>query len=174
MEHHITTPLQKEDLEKISAGDTVYLSGVLYTGRDAAHKRMVEYVEQGKDLPFDLKGAAIYYTGPCPAPPGEVIGSCGPTTSYRMDKFAPTLLDLGLSAMIGKGKRSSEVVDAMVKNHAIYLAATGGAGALLAQCVKSCKIIAFEDLMSEAIRELTVEDIPLLCTIDSRGRSLYR
>lgn len=169
----INVPASKDQLKDINIGDTVILSGTIYTARDAAHKRLVQMIEKGEPLPIEIKDACIYYTGPCPEKPGHVIGACGPTTSYRMDGFAPTLLDLGETIMIGKGLRSQEVIDSMVKNGAVYLAATGGAGALLASRVKSKKTIAFPELLSEAIYELTIEDMPLICAIDSKGKSLY-
>lgn len=173
MIHKLNINSYKNNIDSIHAGDTVLLSGIIYTGRDAAHKRMIDMLDNGEELPYNIEHSAIYYTGPCPAPPGMVIGSCGPTTSYRMDAFTPRLLNLGLEVMIGKGNRSKEVVDSMIKNKAIYLAATGGAGALLADCVKSVKIIAFNDLLSEALRELVVEDMPLICAIDSYGETIY-
>ncbi len=167
MKHYITTPITDYDLTKVKAGDTVILSGKILTGRDAAHKRLIELLDKDGYLPINIKNQAIYYTGPCPNKPGEVIGSCGPTTSYRMDSMTPPLLDLGLKIMIGKGMRNQDVVDAMKRNNAIYLSATGGAGALLANCVKEAKVIMFEDLLSEAIRQLTIEDMPLICAIDA-------
>lgn len=173
MEYQLTTPLSPAALAPLRAGDSVLLSGVLYTGRDAAHKRMTALLEAGEPLPFDPRGAAIYYTGPCPAPPGFPIGSCGPTTSYRMDSFAPRLLDAGLAVMIGKGGRSPAVMEAIVRNGAVYLAATGGAGALLAARVQSSRVIAFDDLGTEAVHELIVRDMPLIVAIDSRGGNLY-
>lgn len=173
MIHILTMHLTQEQIEKINIKDTVLLSGIIYTGRDAAHKRLVEMLDSGQQLPFDLVNQGIYYTGPCPAKDNMPIGSCGPTTSYRMDAFTPRLLDEGLKIMIGKGNRSKEVIDSMKKNKAIYLSATGGAGALLASCVVKSKVIAFEDLLSEAIRELHIVDMPLICAIDSKGNSLY-
>jgi len=167
-------PLTQEQISKINIMDTVLLSGIIYTGRDAAHKRLIELLDRGEKLPFDLDNQGIYYTGPCPAKDGMPIGSCGPTTSYRMDAFTPRLLDEGLKVMIGKGNRSSEVIESMKKNSAVYLAATGGAGALLSSCVYKSKVIAFGDLLSEAIREIHVVDMPLICAIDSKGNSLYR
>lgn len=174
MIYKLNMPLTQEQIEKISIKDTVLLSGIIYTGRDAAHKRLIEMLDSGQQLPFDLDNQGIYYTGPCPAKDNMPIGSCGPTTSYRMDAFTPRLLDEGLKIMIGKGNRSKEVIDSMKKNKAIYLSATGGAGALLASCVVKSKVIAFEDLLSEAIRELHIVDMPLICAIDSKGNSLYR
>lgn len=173
MNYEIETPLTKEKCAALKAGDTVLLSGTIYTARDAAHKRLVELVKNGEPLPFDIKDAAIYYAGPAPARPNEVIGSCGPTTSYRMDAYAPTLLDLGLKGMIGKGKRNDEVIDAMKRNGAVYFAATGGAGALIASCIKSAEIICYEDLGSEAIRRLKVKKLPLTVVIDTTGANLY-
>jgi len=174
MIHKLIMPIKEEDIKSINIKDTVLLSGKIYTGRDAAHKRLIELMSAGKELPFDIKNQAMYYTGPCPAKGDMPIGSCGPTTSYRMDAFTPQLLDAGLKVMIGKGNRNKVVVESMKHNNAIYLAATGGAGALLANCVVSSKVIAFDDLLSEAIRELEVVDMPLICAIDSRGNSLYR
>jgi fumarate hydratase subunit beta len=172
-EHHLKTPLTDADIEKLSIGDVVFLTGAIYTGRDAAHKRLVDSLDKGEALPFDLKGTLIYYVGPSPAPPGRPIGAAGPTTSYRMDTFAPRLHSLGLKGTIGKGKRSQEVKDAMVKYKAVYLGATGGAGALLSKRIKAAKVIAYEDLGPEAIRELIVEDFPLLVINDCRGGELY-
>ena len=172
-EHHLKTPLTDADIEKLQAGDVVLLTGTIYTGRDAAHKRLTDSLDKGEALPFDLKGALIYYVGPSPAPPGRPIGSAGPTTSYRMDTYAPRLHDLGLKGSIGKGKRSQEVKDAMSRNKAAYFGATGGAGALLSQCIKAAKVIAYDDLGPEAIRELTVESFPLLVINDCHGGELY-
>ena len=146
MEKHITTPLTAEKTKELRAGDNVLISGVIYTGRDAAHKRLVELVQEGKELPVDLRDQIIYYVGPAPAKPGQAIGSAGPTTSYRMDAYAPTLLDLGLKGMIGKGKRSDEVVASMMKNEAVYFGAIGGAGALLSKCIKKAEVVCYEDL----------------------------
>ena len=173
MEHHITLPLTKEKAAGLSCGDTVYLSGELYTGRDAAHKRLCELLEQGKPLPFPVHDACLYYVGPSPARPGQVIGSAGPTTSYRMDSYAPALLRLGLRGMIGKGARSPEVIRAMQEAGAVYLAAIGGAGALLSSCIKTCTVIAFEDLGAEAIHHLVVENFPAVVAIDAQGKNLY-
>ncbi|RKD21620.1 fumarate hydratase subunit beta [Caminicella sporogenes DSM 14501] len=169
----ITTPLTKEKVESLKAGDTVYLSGIIYTGRDAAHQRLVDAIENGNRLPFDLKDQVIYYVGPAPARPGKVIGSAGPTTSYRMDDLTVPLLNLGLSGMIGKGSRSKKVIDGMIKNKAVYFAAIGGAGALIADCIKESEIIAYEDLGPEAIRRLKVENFPVVVVIDSKGNNLY-
>ena len=173
MEKHITTPLTAEKTRELRAGDTVLISGVIYTGRDAAHKRLVELVQEGKELPVDLKDQIIYYVGPAPAKPGQAIGSAGPTTSYRMDAYAPTLLDLGLKGMLGKGKRSEEVVNSMIKNKAVYFGAIGGAGALLSKCIKKAEVVCYEDLGAEAIRRLEVENLPATVIIDSLGNNLY-
>ena len=172
-EHHLTTPLSDADVEKLKTGDVVFISGHIYTARDAAHKRLVETLDAGKPLPFDLKGALIYYVGPSPAPPGRPIGAAGPTTSYRMDSFAPRLHSLGLKGSIGKGKRNDAVKDALRTYKAVYLGATGGAGALLSQRITDAKVIAYEDLGPEAIRELTVKDFPLLVINDCHGGELY-
>lgn len=173
MEKRITTPLTLEKTRDLHCGDNVLISGVIYTGRDAAHKRLVELLQQGKELPLDVKDAIIYYVGPAPAQPGKVIGSAGPTTSYRMDAYAPALLDIGLKGMIGKGKRSPEVIESMKKNGAVYFGAIGGAGALLAKCIKKAEVIAYEDLGAEAIRRLEVEDLPAVVIIDREGNNLY-
>ncbi len=169
----LTAPLSDADVERLSAGDRVLITGVLYTARDAAHARLVDLVEQGEALPFDVAGQIIYFVGPTPAPPGRPIGSAGPTTSYRMDSYSPTLLDQGLKGMIGKGKRSAEVMAAMQRNKGVYLAATGGAGALISQRIKSAEIVAYEDLGPEAIRKLVVEDFPAVVVNDCRGGDLY-
>jgi fumarate hydratase subunit beta len=171
--HKLTTPLTDADVAKLTIGDVVLLTGTIYTARDAAHKRLVESLDKGEQLPFDLKGALIYYVGPSPAPPGRPIGAAGPTTSYRMDSYAPRLHSLGLKATIGKGKRSDEVKTALKKHTAVYFGATGGAGALLSQRIKAARVIAYEDLGPEAIRELTVEDFPLLVINDAKGGELY-
>ena len=173
MAKYITAPLTKEQARSLRAGESVYLSGSVYTARDAAHKRLCELVEQGKPLPFPIEGAVIYYVGPSPARPGQAIGSAGPTTSYRMDAYAPTLLRLGELGMIGKGKRSPAVVEAMRETGAVYVGAIGGAGALLSQCVKSAQLICYEDLGAEAVRRLEVENLPLTVVIDSQGNNLY-
>ncbi len=173
MERKITLPLTREVMATLRAGDALLLTGELYTARDAAHKRMCEAIAAGESLPFDIRGATIYYAGPCPAKPGDVIGSCGPTTSGRMDAYAPTLLDLGQAAMIGKGQRSDAVIDAMVRNGAVYLGAIGGAGALIAQCVKRAEVVAYPDLGTEAVRRLYVEDMPVTVIIDTTGANLY-
>lgn len=173
MEKHITTPLTAEKTKELRAGDNVLISGVIYTGRDAAHKRLVELIQEGKELPVDLRDQIIYYVGPAPAKPGQAIGSAGPTTSYRMDAYAPALLDLGLKGMIGKGKRSDEVVASMMKNEAVYFGAIGGAGALLSKCIKKAEVVCYEDLGAEAIRRLEVENLPATVIIDSLGNNLY-
>lgn len=173
MEKKITTPLKREDIKKLKAGDSVLLTGYVYTARDAAHKRLVELLDEGKKLPFDVTNQVIYYVGPTPAKPGNAIGSAGPTSSYRMDSFAPRLLDVGLLGMIGKGKRSDEVIKSIVKHGAVYFAAIGGAAALTSKCVKSAELIAYEDLGSEAIRKLYVENLPLIVVIDSMGNNFY-
>lgn len=170
----VKLPLNKEIIDELKAGDYVYLTGTVYTARDAAHLRMYEAVNSGKELPFNIKGSTIYYLGPSPAREGQVIGSAGPTTSGRMDKYTPTLLDLGLKGMIGKGKRSPEVVESMKKNGAVYFAAVGGAGALLSKCIKSAEVIAYDDLGTEAVRKLYVEDLPVITVIDKWGESLYK
>jgi fumarate hydratase subunit beta len=172
-EYHLNTPLAEADVVKLRAGDVVCLTGIIYTGRDAAHKRMVEALDAGKPLPFDPKGAVIYYVGPSPAKPGRPIGAAGPTTSYRMDSYAPRLIELGLKGMIGKGMRAPEVKASMEKHKAVYFGATGGAGALLGLRIKQAKVIAFEDLGPEAVRELVVEDFPVLVINDCTGGDLY-
>lgn len=169
----LNTPLKQEDLEKLRTGDKVYITGYIYTARDSAHKRMIEDLKAGKPLPFDADGQVIYYTGPCPPKPGEIIGSAGPTTSYRMDAYTPQLLDLGLKGMIGKGLRNEEVVKSIEKNGAVYFGASGGLGALIASTVKSVEVIAYEDLGPEAIRKLYVEDFPAIVLIDSKGKNIY-
>ncbi len=165
-----------KDIEKIApslkAGQKILLSGKVYTSRDAAHKRIDEAICKGEQLPYDLKNACIYYAGPTPTPPGLAIGSCGPTTSVRMDAYSPKFLDLGLKCMIGKGKRSKDVVDAMIRNEAVYLCALGGAGALASRCIKSCKVIAYEDLGCESVKELEFEDFPLIVAIDAKGNNI--
>lgn len=173
MEKYIRTPITKEEAVQLKAGDYVYITGTLYTARDAAHKRMEEALQKGKELPFDLQEQMIYYMGPSPAREGRPIGSAGPTTASRMDKYTPELLDLGLGAMIGKGKRSPEVIDAIIRNNAVYFAAVGGAGALLSKCITSSEVIAYEDLGTEAIRKLTVEKFPAIVVIDTEGNNLY-
>lgn len=173
MEKKLTMPLTAEKTRELRCGDNVLISGVIYTGRDAAHKRLVELLDAGKELPIDVKDGVIYYVGPAPAKPGQVIGSAGPTTSYRMDAYAPALLDLGLKGMIGKGKRSPEVVEAMKRNGAVYFGAIGGAGALLSKCIKKAEVVCYEDLGAEAVRRLEVEDLPAVVIIDSQGNNLY-
>lgn len=173
MERHITAPISKEAAKELRAGDYVYLTGTIYTARDAAHKRMYEALEKGETLPLEMKDNVIYYMGPSPAREGRVIGSAGPTTASRMDKYAPALLDLGLTGMIGKGKRSEAVKEAIVRNGAVYFAAVGGAGALLAGSIKASEVIAYDDLGTEAIRKLEVEDFPVIVVIDSAGQNLY-
>ncbi|OPX27878.1 MAG: fumarate hydratase [Candidatus Cloacimonas sp. 4484_143] len=174
MEIHLTTPLKTEDLEKLKIGDQVYITGTVYTGRDAAHKRLVELLERGEKLPFDAEGQIIYYVGPAPAPPGKPIGSAGPTTSYRMDPYAPALMDAGMKAMIGKGPRSQPVIDSMIKNKAVYLAAVGGAAVVVAKSIKESKVIAYEDLGPEAIREMKVENFPCVVANDVNGNDIYK
>ena len=173
MDIRITTPLNKEEVVKLHSGDYVYISGIIYSARDAAHKRMYEAMERGEQLPFDIKDNVIYYLGPTPAREGQVIGSAGPTTASRMDKYTPSLLDSGLNGMIGKGKRSQEVIDSIVRNKAVYFAAVGGAGALLSKCIKKSEIIAYDDLGTEAIRKMEVKDFPVIVVIDSEGNNLY-
>ena len=173
MEYHISAPLAAEDVEKLHIGDTVYLTGTVYTARDAAHKRMQEALDQGKELPLSMQGNVIYYMGPSPAREGRPIGSAGPTTASRMDKYAPALLDLGLMGMIGKGKRSTAVKEAVVRNKAVYFAAIGGAGALLSKAIEEAEVIAYEDLGTEAIRKLSVRDFPVIVVMDSEGNDLY-
>lgn len=174
MQYELTTPCTAQDLAPLQAGDTVLLSGVVYTARDQAHKRMLEALDRGEPLPFDLEGSAIYYVGPTPERPGCAIGAAGPTTSGRMDAYTPRLLDLGLACMIGKGKRTDAVKQSVVKNGAVYLAAIGGAGALMAGSVQSCEIIAWPDLGCEAVRKLVVKDFPLTVLLDTHGGDLYR
>ncbi len=171
--YHLTTPLSDEDIEKLKCGDVVKLSGIIYTARDAAHKRLVELLEKGEALPFDLKGSVIYFVGPTPPKPGDPIGSAGPTTSYRMDSYSPTLIAAGQKGMIGKGKRSKEVIEACKKHKAVYFGATGGAGALLGKQIKSAKVIAYPELGPEAVRELEVEDFPVTVVNDMYGCDLY-
>lgn len=173
MDKYIKAPLDKETAKTLNAGDYVYITGKIYTARDAAHKRMDETLNNGENLPIDLKNNIIYYMGPSPARERRPIGSAGPTTATRMDKYAPRLLDLGLTGMIGKGKRQQPVIDAIVRNDSVYFAAVGGAGALLSKCIKESKVIAYDDLGTEAIRELYVEDFPVIVVIDSKGNNLY-
>ncbi len=169
----IRPPLSDQDVEKLKTGDRVLINGIIYTGRDAAHKRLFDLLKGGRKLPFDLKGQIIYYVGPTPAKPGQVFGSAGPTTSYRMDAYSPLLIERGLKGMIGKGMRSDAVKEAIKKYKAVYFAATGGAGALLAKRVKKAEIVAYEDLGPEAIRRLEVEDLPVIVVNDVRGNDLY-
>lgn len=169
----ITTPLTQEKVKDLKSGDSVLISGTIYTGRDAAHQRLVDAINNGEALPFDPKDSIIYYVGPAPAKPGKPIGSAGPTTSYRMDDLTVPLLELGLTGMIGKGARNQTVIESMKKNGAIYFAAIGGAGALIANTIKECEIIAFEDLGPEAVRKLTVVDFPAVVVIDTKGNNLY-
>lgn len=169
----ISTPLTDEKVKDLKVGDSILLSGVIYTARDAAHKRLVELLDEGKELPIDIKDSIIYFVGPSPTKPGYAIGSAGPTTSYRMDAYSPRLLDLGLKGMIGKGKRNKDVIDSMIKNTAVYFGAIGGAAALIARSITKCDIVAYEDLGAEAIRRLEIKDMPLTVVIDSEGNNLY-
>lgn len=173
MDRYISAPITKEDASGLRAGDYVYITGTIYTARDAAHKRMEETLEKNESLPIDIKNQVIYYMGPSPARDGRPIGSAGPTTASRMDKYTPKLLDLGLSAMIGKGKRSEEVLNAIVRNKSVYMAAVGGAGALLSKCILSSEVVAYEDLGTEAIRKLEVKDFPVIVVADCEGNYLY-
>ena len=173
MDKYIETPLTKDKVKEIQAGDYVYLTGTIYTARDAAHKRMTEELAKGNNLPFDMENQIIYYLGPTPNREGQVIGSAGPTTSSRMDKYAPVLLDKGLTGMIGKGKRNEAVISSMKRNTAVYFAAVGGAGALLSQCIKKSEIIAYDDLGTEAVRKLYLENLPVITVIDCQGNNLY-
>lgn len=169
----ITLPIKDEDIKDLKAGDSVLLSGSILTGRDAAHKRLFELIEKGEELPVDIKGELIYYVGPAPAKPGYAVGPAGPTSSYRMDKYAPALLDLGLKGMIGKGARNQAVIDAIVRNNCVYFAAIGGAAALIAKSIKSEEILCYEDLGTEAVRRYVVEDFPCIVAIDSNGNNVY-
>ena len=173
MEYRLNVPFSKDEIKDLKAGDKVFLTGTIYTARDAAHKRMDESLDKDGSLPFDIRGNVIYYMGPSPARPGRPIGSAGPTTASRMDKYTPRLLDLGLLGMLGKGKRSPEVLDAIIRNGAVYFAAIGGAGALLSKCIKKSEVIAYDDLGTEAIRKLTVEELPCIVVTDPRGDTLY-
>lgn len=173
MEKKITLPITDEDIKNLKAGGSVLLSGSIITGRDAAHKRLYELIQKGEKLPVDIKGELIYYVGPAPAKPGYAVGPAGPTSSYRMDKYAPSLLDLGLKGMIGKGARNKEVVDAIVRNKGVYLVAIGGAAALIAKSIKSEEILCYEDLGTEAVRRYEVEDFPCIVAIDSNGNNVY-
>ena len=170
----INTPLTPEVINNLMAGDRVFLNGIIYTGRDAAHKRLAELIEKGEELPMDIKNQTIYYVGPCPAKPGQVIGSAGPTTSGRMDSYAPLLMEHGLKGMIGKGIRNQQVVDSIIKYNAVYFAAIGGAGALLSEAIKEAEVIAFPDLGAEAIYKLRVENFPVIVIIDNKGNDLYK
>ena len=173
MVKRVVTPLNDLEINELKCGDSILLTGIIYTARDAAHKRLIELIEKGEELPFDLEGETIYYVGPTPPKPGMVIGSAGPTTSYRMDAYAPKLLDLGLKGMIGKGLRNEEVIESIKKNKAIYFGAIGGAAALIGKSIVKSEVIAYEDLGSEAIRRLEVRDLPLVVIIDSLGNNLY-
>lgn len=173
MDKHITTPITEEKTKDLKFGDYVYITGTIYVARDAAHKRMIEALDRGEELPIDIKDSTIYYMGPSPAREGRPIGSAGPTTASRMDKYAPTLLDLGEKAMIGKGKRTKEVVDAIIRNKAVYFAAIGGAGALLSKCITKSEVICYDDLGAEAIRKIEVENFPVIVVIDREGNNLY-
>ncbi len=173
MFYNLEVPLSKDEIKKLKAGDIVNISGTIYTARDAAHKRMIGLLEEGKKLPFDIKDQVIYYVGPCPAKPGEIIGSAGPTTSGRVDAYTPKLIELGLGAMIGKGLRGNDVIEAMKKYGAVYFGAIGGAGALIARSIVNEEIVAFPDLGTEAIRKLTVKEFPVTVIIDSFGNNLY-
>ena len=173
MDQYIKAPISQEDINNLHAGDYVYITGTIYTARDAAHKRMYESLQNGEKLPIELEGNLIYYMGPSPAREGRPIGSAGPTTSSRMDKYAPSLFDLGLKGVVGKGKRSQAVLDSIVKNQAVYFAAVGGAGALLSKAIKSSEVIAYDDLGTEAIRKLEVENFPVIVVVDKEGNNLY-
>lgn len=173
MEKRITAPISKEVRESLKVGESVLISGVIYTARDAAHERMTRLYKEGQPFPIDLKDQVIYYAGPCPAKPGEVIGSCGPTTAGRMDAYTPLILDNGLGAMIGKGARTKEVVEALKRNSVVYLGAIGGAGALIAESIKEAEVVAYDDLGTEAIRRLVVEDFPAVVLMDCEGNDLY-
>lgn len=173
MDKYIQAPVNEKEIESLQSGDMVYITGTIYTARDAAHKRMSEALAKGENLPISLENNIIYYLGPSPAREGKVIGSAGPTTSSRMDKYTPKLLDLGLKGMIGKGKRSKEVIESIVKNKCVYFAAIGGAGALLSKCIKKSTVIAYDDLGTEAIRKLEVENLPAVVVIDCKGNNLY-
>ena len=173
MDRHIHTPITEEITAELKSGDYVYITGTIYVARDAAHKRMIEALDEGKELPIDIKDSTIYYMGPSPAREGRPIGSAGPTTASRMDKYAPTLLDLGEKAMIGKGKRTQEVIDAIIRNKAVYFAAVGGAGALLSKCITKSEVVCYDDLGAEAIRKIEVENFPAIVVIDREGNNLY-
>lgn len=169
----LNLPLSYEDIENLHAGDSVLLSGTLFTARDAAHKRIVECLQTGKQPPVELKDATVYYVGPCPNKPGQVIGSCGPTTSYRCDPYTPAMLEAGVKAMIGKGIRSPEVVDSIIRHHAVYFSGIGGAGALYSQCVEKATLVAYEDLGAEALRILEVKDLPVIVAVDCHGNTVF-
>lgn len=173
MEKHLTVPMTKEETKSLKSGDYVYLTGTIYSARDAAHKRMIETLDRGEELPFELENNIIYYMGPSPAREGRAIGSAGPTTASRMDKYTPRLLDLGMGGMIGKGKRAEAVREAVVRNSSVYFAAVGGAGALLSKCIVESEVIAYDDLGAEAIRKMKVENFPVIVVIDSEGNNLY-
>ena len=173
MKHHLTTPLTEEAVKQLRAGDTVSITGVIYSARDAAHKRMIEALEHGEELPLPIEGAILYYLGPTPAPEGRPIGSAGPTTASRMDKYTPQLLSLGLKGMVAKGRRSAAVKASIKENTAVYMAAIGGAGALLSKCIKEAEVIAYDDLGPEAIRRMVVEDFPAVVIVDCEGNDLY-
>lgn len=173
MDRYINAPIDNEIVNSLKAGDCVYITGTIYTARDAAHKRMYEAIKNGENIPFELKNNIIYYLGPSPAREGKVIGSAGPTTSSRMDKYTPLLLEHGLKGMIGKGKRSDNVIESMYKNNAVYFAAIGGAGALLSKCIKKAEVIAYDDLGTEAIRKLEVENLPAIVVIDNKKNNMY-
>ncbi len=173
MEKHLSVPMSDEEIRSLHSGDMLYLTGTIYTARDAAHKRMYDTLQEGGELPYDIEGSFVYYLGPTPARPGQVIGSAGPTTSSRMDKYTPLLLSKGLKGMIGKGKRSPEVIDAIVENGAVYLAAIGGLGALLSKRIVKSEVIAYDDLGTEAIRKLQIEELPVVVIIDTEGNNLY-
>lgn len=173
-EIRLSTPLSEDVVNQLRSGDRVLINGIIYTGRDAAHKRLIDLIDQGKTLPFDVKGQVIYFVGPTPARPGRAVGSAGPTTSYRMDTYSPKLIEKGLKAMIGKGARSQAVIDAMMKYKCVYTVAVGGAGALISRCIKSSEIIAYEDLGPEAIRKMEVNDLPVIVVNDTQGNDLYK
>ncbi len=173
MGKHIQAPVSKEELKNLRAGDYIYITGTIYTARDAAHKRMDDALKKGRTLPVDIKNQIIYYMGPSPAREGRPIGSAGPTTASRMDKYTPKLLDLGLGAMIGKGKRNTQVLEAIKRNGSVYFAAVGGAGAILSKCIRSAEVVAYEDLGTEAVRRLEVEDFPAIVVVDCEGNNLY-
>lgn len=169
----VTLPMTRDEIKELNAGEKLYITGYIYTARDAAHKKMHESIMKGEELPFDIEGSCIYYAGPCPAKPGQPIGSCGPTTSMRMDPYTPELLDMGLGLIIGKGERGEDVCKSLEKNKAVYLAAAGGCGALIKKCIKTSELIAYQELLSEAVRKLYVEDFPVTVAIDSKGNNLY-